>query len=82
MLSNSGHSQFSPTLDNGVMFGTFDQSNFNSNISGNKMTLGVRPSLEKDKMSKTSNGQGGFFSPRTDAGSTRVSTVDNVQKRD
>lgn len=44
------------------------------------MTLGVRPN-EKEKMNKTANGQGGFYSPRTDYASTRVSTVDDVQKR-
>ena len=41
-------------MNNGVIFGTFNENNFNSNVEGNKMTLGVRP--EKDKMAKTSNG--------------------------
>ena len=53
---------------------------FNNELSGNKMTLGVRPIKEQKERMSRSNGSGaGFFQPNSVAGvTTRGSTVDHV----
>jgi hypothetical protein len=52
---------------------------FNNELSGNKMTLGVRPIKEEKRMSRSNGSGAGFFGPNSHT--TRVSTVDNFQKR-